>query len=452
MNGFNFDDKQILECILDTMMDGVMVVDINGRIISFNRGAEKITGYKAEEVVGRHCTILDTDACSLNYRDKDGNRCLIFSKGKVSNKRCQIRNKRGETVHLLKNAVILKDKEGKVFGAVETLTDITSLFLKDMELKEIREQIEINYGFMGLIGMSQPMQKVFELIQNAADSEIPIMIFGESGTGKEIVANAIHLLSRRSSAPFVKVNCAALNESLLESELFGHRKGSFTGALNDRRGRFEVADGGSIFLDEIGDMPLSMQVKLLRVLQEKEIERVGEQTPIRVDVRIITATNKDLHSLVVDGKFREDLYYRVNVFPIYLPPLRERIEDLPLLINHFLKNISIVNRKKITTVKPEAVKALKSYHWPGNVRQLINTLEYASITCKGDTIGIEHLPDYITSHTEAQFRVDKIGDDEKSVIISMLRQHKYNRTATARALGISRVSLWKKMKKYGLIE
>lgn len=445
----HIDDKEMLNCILDNMMDGVMVVNADAEIVSFNKAAEVISGYKAEEVIGKDCSILDTNTCSLVKERK--NRCVIFSKGKVSNKQCQIKNKNGKLVHLLKNAMVLKDDQGKVFGAVETMTDVTSLFMKELELQKIKEKLRDSYSFMGMVGLSSSMQKVFELIQDAAESDIPVMIFGESGTGKELVANAIHSRSSRASEPFIKVNCAALSESLLESELFGHKKGAFTGAIENRRGRFEAAHRGSIFLDEIGDIPLSMQVKLLRVLQEKEIERVGDNTPVKVDVRVISATNRDLSSLVDANSFREDLFYRVNVFPVHIPPLREKLEDLPLLVSHFLKSISIINQKNIRTLTPEAFERLESYSWPGNIRQLINCLEFATITCKGDAIGVEHLPDYLTASPAGDPPGDTLKQDERKRVLAALKLNNYNRTSTAKHLGMSRVSLWKRMKKFGLL-
>ncbi len=456
MGTFNFsnlhiDDKQILECILDTMMDGVMVLDKGSRILAFNHAAERITGYKEGEVVGELCSALDSGTCT--YQSTKGSRqcCNLFTIGKIVNKKCYIQNKKGEIVHLLKNAIVLRDKEGEVFGAVETMTDITSLFLKEKELEKIKEDIDGGYGLMGLVGRSSPMQKIFDLVVNVAESEAPVIILGESGTGKELVANAIHNMSKRKGKPFIKVNCAALNESLLESELFGHRKGAFTGAIQNRPGRFEAAHGGSLFLDEVESMPMSMQVKLLRVLQEKEVVRVGDNTSITVDVRIITATNKDLFKLVQSEGFREDLYYRVNVFPINLPPLRERMEDLPLLLNHILKKISLINPKNASKLSPAAFNALKAFHWPGNVRELINVLEYAVIICQSETIEINHLPDYINKCSDKPVAKRSGHQNEKERLLKALKRHNYSRTMTAKYLGISRVALWKKMKKYALL-
>ena len=394
IEGF-FKDTNFLMSMLETMTDGFMVVDKEMNILFFNRAAEEMTGYKRDEVMGKSCTILDTDNCVLLSDSENGKKCKLFEIGRAVNRRCNIKAKNGKTVYLLKNAVVLKDDRGEAICAIEVITDISSLYFKELEIEALRNELQNEYGFMGLIGTSQIMQKLHEQIQNASMSEAPVVICGESGTGKELVAHAIHKLSRRQKGPFIKVNCAALNESLLESELFGHVKGAFTGAIKDREGRFEAAKNGSIFMDEIGDMSPSMQAKLLRVLQEGEIDRVGDQRPINVNVRLISATNKDLCSLVDSGQLREDFFYRVNVIPIYIPPLREREEDLPILISHFLKQINLVNQRDIQGITPEALGAMKTYQWPGNVRQLISALEYAAITCKNGIIGISNLPVYI---------------------------------------------------------
>ncbi len=439
-----FKDEKFLNSVLDTMTDGLMVVDKDGTILSFNKAAERMTGYSASEILGKNCEILDTDTCMMDGERKN---CSLFEEGRVTRKGCRIKAKDGGVVHLLKNAVVLRNEKGDVIGGVETMTDITALVMKDMQIEELKRDINREYGFMGMLGASAAMKKVFEQIGNAAWSGAPVMIYGESGTGKELVASATHRLSGRSKGPFVKVNCAALNESLLESELFGHKRGSFTGALRDRKGRFEAASGGTIFLDEIGDMPLSMQVKLLRVLEQKEVERVGDNIPVKVDIRLVTATNKNIYELVDAGAFREDLLYRVNVVPIDIPPLRERVEDLPLIVAHYLKRVSYVNNKEIRSVNPRAMEILKAYHWPGNIRQLINTLEYSAITCKETSIDVSDLPDYIFSD-RGQPRARKSTDRE--AVAEALERSGGNKTLAAKSLGISRVTLWKRMKEMGL--
>jgi PAS domain S-box-containing protein len=432
------------------MTDGLMVVDTEGNILFFNRAAEEITGYSKEDVIGRQCIMLDTDTCVVPTESGKQKKCSLFETGRVTKRKCQIRAKDGRIVYLLKNAVVLKDCDGKIIGAVEAMTDITSLYIKEMELEELRQELQGEYGFVGLIGTSPAMHRLFEQIRNAALSEAPVIICGESGTGKELVAEAIHKLSRRSNGPFIKVNCAALNEYLLESELFGHVKGAFTGAMKDRQGRFEAAGSGSIFLDEIGDMPASMQAKLLRVLQEKEIERVGDHKSIRVDVRVITATNKDLCGLLDSGQFREDLIYRINVNPIHTPPLRERKDDIPILISHFIKKVAFVNQKNIQRISPDAMEAIKAYDWPGNVRQLINAIEYAAITSRNDTIEIDDLPEYLFQQTEQEEYHKRADYKNRKNLISVLSKHKWNRSLAAKHLGISRVTLWKIMKEFNI--
>jgi len=295
------------------------------------------------------------------------------------------------------------------------------------------------------------MDDLVQLIDNAAQADAPAVIYGESGTGKELVAKAIHDSGTRRKKPFVKVSCAALNENLLESELFGHVKGAFTGAHRVRIGRFEAAAGGDLFLDEIGDIPLSTQVKLLRVLEENEIERVGDLRPIKVDVRVISATNKDLEALVAQGAFREDLYYRINVIPIYIPPLRERIEDVPLLVQEFFDRVALRTPKPIRSVSPEAMDMLLAYSWPGNVRELRNAIEYAFVLCPGGIIAPEHLPPKLTrARTNPCPKPALAGLSEKEVLVEALREANGNQSEAARLLGVSRVTVWKRMKKYGI--
>ncbi len=428
--------------LVETMRDGLMVVDTEGNILFFNKAAEAITGYRKEEVLGKQCTILDTDTCAVMTETGRQRKCDLFNLGSVCNKKCRIMSGDGRPVYLLKNAAVLRDCSGGLIGAVETMTDITSLYNKELEIEELKQELRQEYWFMGLMGTSPSMRKLHGQIRSAASSEAPVVIYGESGSGKNLVANAIHKLSRRKDGPFIPLNCASLNDHLLESELFGHRKGSFTGAVSDRIGRFEAASGGSIFLDEIADMPLLMQVKLLSVIEDKTVERVGDHRPIPVDVRLISATNKNLEALV-PTKFREDLYYRVGSIFINVPPLRERIEDIPLIAFHYLKKISIANNKEVKRISPDAIAAIKEYSWPGNVRQLINALEHSAITCKGDTVEVGDLPDYVFSAKEKMLNGSKDATDE---IKSALSMYKGNKTLTARHLGISRVTLWKRLK------
>jgi two-component system response regulator HydG len=445
---FPFNHKYLMH-VLESVRDGIMLMNPNGDIIYFNDAAEKITGYRREELIGQPCTVLDTDTCVILTESGRQRCCKLFEGGvPIYEKKCRIRAKSGRTVYLLKNAVLLKNDRGEIVGAVESMTDITSLYMKELELEELKQELRQHYWFMGLLGNSTPMHKLFDKIRNAATSDAPVLIYGESGTGKELVANAIHQLSNRKEGPFIKMNCASLNEYLLESELFGHKKGSFTGAINDRKGRFEAADSGSIFLDEIGDMPQAMQAKLLRVLEEKVIERVGEHKPVKVDIRLISATHQALCDLVSNGSFRQDLMYRVNAIIIQTPPLRERLDDIPLLITHYLKKITITNDKKIKGVSGPALEILKNYKWPGNVRQLINALEHAAVSCHSEVIEVSDLPDYVFEENGGVAKNET--QSEPDTIKAALDMYKGNRSLAAKHLGISRVTLWKRIKDYSI--
>ena len=439
------------KAVVNTIQDGLMVVDRAGIIVSINKALESITGYARKDLVGRPCTALNCDVCEI-ARDKKGEHwCALFRTGSLKMRRCTLQRKDGRNIHVLKNASLLRDAEGEVIGAVETLTDVTELVHKDHQLDAFQRQLRSEDGFHGIIGVTPSMQKVFELIVNAKESNAPVIIWGESGTGKELVARAIHETGIRKWKPFVKVNCATLSESLLESELFGHVKGAYTGAYRSREGRFESARGGDLFLDEIGDLPLSTQVKLLRVLEEKVIERVGDNRPIPVDFRIISATNKDLKSLVDTGVFREDLFFRINVIPIRLPPLRERIEDIPLLSDAFLKRIQLKRSQSIRGISKEAMSLLMIYSWPGNVRELRSAFEYAFVVCHEPLIQPFHLPpsifrfqDQRKGHQDLSTSVDNI---QKRELIDALRKSGGNQSEAARLLGISRVTVWSRIKK-----
>jgi PAS domain S-box-containing protein len=434
---------QFLPEVFEAMRDGLMVLDNEGTIRLFNRAAEEITGYSKNEAIGKKCTLFDCDNCMLSEVDGEEADFQSPGAGSLYNKECRITAGDGRSVRLLKNAVILRDDDGKQVGTVESMTDITSIYKREMELQELKEELKQEYWFMGLLGKSMPMQRLFEHIRNAAGSEAPVLVSGESGVGKNLVVRALHNLSRRREGPFLQMNCASLNEQLLESELFGHKKGSFTGAVSDRMGRFEAANNGTIFLDEIGDMPLVMQVKLLRVLEEKVVERVGDHKPIPVNIRLFSATNKDLNTLMHGGRFREDLLYRINSIIIKVPPLRERREDIPLIAFHYLKKIAAVNDKDIRRISPAALEIMTNFPWPGNVRRLINALEHSAVTCRSDTIEVSDLPDYLRGD----------GDDshsERERIRSALTLCDGSRTKAAKELGISRVTLWKKIKQYGI--
>jgi PAS domain S-box-containing protein len=317
---FEEEYSQYWKTIVDTMADGLMVVDSEGVIVSINKAMEEISGYSKGELIGKSCELLECDTCFKTRADGHDKYCALFKDGQVTRRKCTLRKKDGSRIHLFKNATVLRDSLERVIGGVETWTDLSEVVAKEKVISRLRKELSSEDGFHGILGKSPAMVQVFDLISSAAQSEAPVIIYGESGTGKELIASAIHKLGPRRKGPFIKVNCAALSESLLESELFGHVKGAFTGADRTRVGRFEAANGGDIFLDEIGDLPLSTQVKLLRVLQEKEIEKVGDHRPISIDVRILAATNQNLSTLMEENRFREDLYYRISVIPIHLPP------------------------------------------------------------------------------------------------------------------------------------
>ncbi|MFH0727881.1 MAG: sigma 54-interacting transcriptional regulator [Pseudomonadota bacterium] len=440
--------------VVDTIQDGVMIVDVGGAIVSANQALAQITGYDPSELIGQPCSVLNCSSCDAMFERTGCHWCLLFRSGNLKMRKCTLVRKDGTQVHIMKNASVLQDEKGEVIGAVETLTDITELIEKDHQIDAFRRELQSEDEFQGMVGVSASMRRTFDLIANVAGSDAPALILGESGTGKELAARAIHLHSARKDRPYVQVNCAALNESVLESELFGHVKGAFTGAYQNREGRFEAANGGDIFLDEIGDLPLSTQVKLLRVLEEKVIERVGDNRSIPVDVRVITATNRNLRQLVEAGSYRSDFYYRINVLPIVLPPLRERAEDIPLLAETFFRRIQLKNDKPIRGISPEAMQALVRYPWPGNVRELKSAFEYAFVTCMNSKIDVHHLPpDIVPCRNQSPVMpLADISLDErkKRDLIQALDQANGNQSLAGRILGISRVTVWNRMHRYGI--
>ncbi len=430
-----------------------MIVDTAGTIVAVNPAMERLTGYSREELLGQPCTILNCDRCRGFTPHDPGRQCTIFKEGGGHRIRCVLTRKDGSTLPFHKNAAILRDETGRVLGAVETITDLSEISARDRVISRLRRELHRHDGFHGLVGRSPAMLHLFQLLTSAAASEAPVILYGESGVGKELAAAALHKLSPRAKGPFIRVNSAALHESLLESELFGHVKGAFTGADRTRLGRFEAAHRGSIFLDEIGDLPSATQAKLLRVLQEKIIEKVGDHRPIAVDVRIITATNQDLQVLMEQGRFREDLFYRINVIPIHLPPLRERREDIPLLVEHFLERTAAKTQKPITGLSREALELFLHYHWPGNVRELINVMDYAFVLCPEGLILPAHLPGPLTGQGPAPSRPrrpetpgpQRVSREE---LLHALQAAQGKKAKAAAILGVSRVTLWKWLKEH----
>lgn len=447
--------------VVNTIQDGVMIVDTEGRIVSVNTALSDITGYSREELVGASCTIINCTSCEL-ARDTPGcHWCVMFQKGELRRQRCAITRKDGTVVHVVKNASVLKNAAGAVIGAVETMTDVTDLLEKETQIETFRRELRAEDAFHGLIGRSPAMFRVYDMIGDAAQSDAPVIIYGESGTGKELAARAVHEASARAARPFVKVNCAALHESLLESELFGHVKGAYTGAHCNRAGRFEAAGDGDIFLDEIGDMPLTTQVKLLRVIEERVVERVGDNRPLPVAARLISATNRDLPDLVSKGAFRRDFYYRINVIPIRMPALRERKEDIPLLAEAFFRRIKLkYGTKNIQGISRETMAVLTGYHWPGNVRELKSAFEYAFIACRGEVLEPKDLPQDITGASVAPSGeagpaappplAGDLGEIKKRRLIQALEAAGGNQSEAARALGVSRTTIWSQIRRFGL--
>jgi PAS domain S-box-containing protein len=429
-----------LEAIFRSVKDAIISVDKNLNLLEVNNAATQICG-------------LDRDSLGSNFSEMTGHcgkRCIesltrtIETKESVeiSSLQCAMNGKKNQTVSL--TTYPLLDRHNAFSGAIMVIRDETRL--SDLE-KELQERQQ----FHRMVGKSERMQEIYSLIDLLADVETTVLITGSSGTGKELVAEALHYKGSRAEKPLVKVNCSALTESLLESELFGHVRGAFTGAVRDKIGRFQLADGGTIFLDEISDISPKIQVELLRVLQEKEFERVGDSTTIKVDVRVIAATNQDLSQKVREGKFREDLYYRLNVMKINLPSLRERREDIPLLVEHFIRKFNAKFGKDIVSVSKDVEKIFMDYEWPGNIRELEHTIEHAFILCRQKTIGMEHLPPELREASAKQTSADPDLDlNDPEVILNALREASGNKTRAAELLGISRRSIYRKIKELNI--
>ncbi len=455
--------ERMLSAILDSLSEAVITVGRDHRIASFNRAAERLVGVSAADALGKDCR----EILSANFGPEQHN-CPMGDVSEGGKPRSGVdgtlRRADGRIVPVGASWEFFTDESGEVRGFVIS-------FRSFEEIERIAEERRSKFPVRDIIGKTPRIRRIFDLVDVVKDTDSTVLITGESGTGKGLFARAIHDLSPRREAPFVKVNCAALTETLLESELFGHVKGAFTGAIADKVGRFEAADGGTIFLDEIGDISPAVQVKLLRVLQEREFERVGSSKTQSADVRVIAATNRDLKGAMKEGRFREDLFYRLNVIPIVVPPLRERREDIPLLADHILKRLRARGLDRVRAISAEAMRRLMDYSWPGNVRELENVLERGAVCSRGAVLGADDLPEEVREGgrsrpgepaaappraappapplSDAGQGADRVAA-QKASIVRALEEHRWNRGEAAASLGIDRSTLWRKMKKLGL--
>jgi PAS domain S-box-containing protein len=431
--------------ILDSTADGIFTVDEDWKITSFNRAAEQITGIQRDEAIGRTCcdvfraSICESE-CALRH--------TMATDQPIVGKAIYIINAKGRRIPISISTAILRDEQGRIRGGVETFRDLTLI-------AELRKELSGQYSFADIISKSHRMQELFAILPQIAVSGSTTLIEGESGTGKELIARAIHNLSPRKTGSFIVASCAALPDTLLESELYGYKAGAFTGAHKDKPGRFTLAQGGTIFLDEIGDISPMSQVKLLRVLQEHTFEPLGSTHTERTDARVVLATNQPLADLVKAGTFRQDLYYRINVVRVVLPPLRERKEDIPLLVDHFITRFNHLQGKDISGVSADTLAILANHDYPGNVRELENIIEHAFVLCRGGVIDTAHLPEplrpsEIDSAMESGKELRTLEDVEKAVILTALRRNDWHRQAAADDLGIHKTTLFRKIAKHGV--
>ena len=426
-------DKNNLERVLDTLKIGIIAHDLNRRIFFFNSEAERITGYNRKEVLGKDChQLFGEPFCGGQCAFSDHSDVIKDKKEYLNN----IVTKNGESRRIEMSVTMMKDKKGHNLGVLASLADVTEMLTLSMKARELA-------SFSGIVGKDAKMMTVFRQIRDVAGYDYPVHISGETGTGKELVAEAIHNESHRSGAPFVPINCGALPESLIESELFGHVKGAFSGALRDKKGRFELADQGTIFLDEIAELSKQMQVKLLRFLQDGMFEKVGGEKTVHVNVRVISATNKDLKKEIKLGSFRKDLFYRLNVIPIHLPPLRERRNDIPLLIDHFLKEAGDMHDSLPPKISKEAVSIMMGYNWPGNVRELQNTIQFAIVNCNGDTILPKDLPIELRDQSTLCSPRGASRKLNEEIVKTALEKSGGNKAKAARILGVGRATLYR---------
>lgn len=431
--------------ILDSINEGVFTVDHDWRISAFNRAAERITGVRKQDALGRQC-------CDVFRASICEGSCALrrtLSSGKpVVGATANIIDASGKRIPIRISTALLRGQDGAIIGGVETFQDLS-------HVEQLRKELEARYTFEDIVGRSPAMRSLFDIVPQIAASHSTVLIEGESGTGKELFARAIHNLSPRSKKRFVAVNCAALPDALLESELFGYKAGAFTDARKDKPGRFALADGGTIFLDEIGDVSQAMQVRLLRVLQERCVEPLGSTESIKVNVRVVAATNKDLAQLVRAGKFREDLFYRIRVIYLKIPPLRERREDIPFLVDHLGDKFNHLQEKNIAGVSQEVLDRLMDHDYPGNVRELENIIEQAFVLCRGELIEPQHLPIELRPPATTPAFSDagmSIRSAQEHLIQTALERNQGNRQRTARQLGINPSTLYRKLKALGLPE
>ena len=432
------------EIILESISDGVFTVDLQWRITSFNRAAELITGISRKEAIGQRCSdVFRSSMCEADCalrKTLESGRPIIGKSGYVI-------NADGERIPISLSTAMLRDRRGRVIGGAETFRDLS-------ELEALRQELEGRSRMGDLVSRSPIMQKLFDVVPAIAASPSTVLILGETGTGKELVARTIHSLSPRKSGPFIAVNCGALPDTLLESELFGYRAGAFTGATRDKPGRFALAGGGTLFLDEIGEVSPALQVRLLRVLQDRIYEPLGATRSETADVRVIVATNTDLARLTREGGFREDLYYRVNVVRVELPPLRKRKEDIPLLVERAVERFNRLQRRSVGGITPEALSLLMAHDWPGNVRELENVIERSFILCREGLIDIAHLPEELRAKGPATGTAPgmKGAHDllDAQSIRTTLEHHSFNRLAASRALGIHKTTLYRRIKRLGI--
>ena len=431
--------------ILDSIVEGVFTVDNDLRITYFNRAAEKITGVNRENAIGEFCfETLKSNICESSCPIKNS----ITTGADSINQKVNILRYNGKEIPVSINSSALKDEKGAIIGGVETFRDLSTL-------EALRKELEKDFTFEDIVSKNHKLLELFNILPNIAESETTVLIQGPSGSGKELFARAIHNLSFRKDGPFIAINCGALPDNLLESELFGYYKGAFTDAQKDKPGRFELAKGGTIFLDEVESLSPATQVKLLRVLQEKEFEPLGATAPVKSDVRVISATKANLLDLIAEDKFRDDLFFRLNIVKLELPSLQERKDDIPYLINHFIELFNYKMGKMITAISSEVLEFLMNYSFPGNIRELENVIEHAFVMCQGEIIELKDLPhDLIV--TEKMVRKQKptiqpLQQSECDVIFESLERHSWNKAEVAKELKLHRSTLWRKMKKYGLL-